>query len=95
MEAILRCGVPRKLNTIWDTTYNLNTGGSDASQELFLKEKKGEKESMQDRETYYYGVMQDVEGIPWNYNHKDELRYKHLTNGVHILIPFLGPTCNL
>ena len=27
-----------------------------------------------DRELYYYGVMDDVEGITWNYNTKDELR---------------------
>ena len=38
--------------------------------------------------------MEDVEGIPWNYNPKDELRYKHLTNGVHMFMPFLGPTCH-
>ena len=38
--------------------------------------------------------MEDVENIPWNSNIKDELRYKHLTNGVHLLMPFLGPICN-
>ena len=51
-----------------------------------------------DRELYYYGVMEDVEGIPWNSNPKDELRYKHQTNGVNLFIPFLGITrrfCNL
>ena len=47
-----------------------------------------------DRESYYYGVMEYVEGIPWNYNPKDETGYKHLTNGVHLFIPFLGPTCH-
>ena len=35
-----------------------------------------------------------MEVIPWNSNTKDELRYKHLTNGVHLLMPFLGPTCH-
>ena len=45
-----------------------------------------------DGEPYYYGVMEDVEGIPWNFNPEDELRYKHLTNGVKIFMPFLGPT---
>ena len=48
-----------------------------------------------DRETYYYGLMKDVEGIPWNSNPKDELRYKHLTNCVHMFMPFLVPTCHL
>ena len=33
-----------------------------------------------------------MEGIPWNSNPKDELRYKHLTNVVKILMSFLGPT---
>ena len=47
-----------------------------------------------DREPYYYGVMEDVEGIPWNSNPKDEIRYKHLTNGVNLFMPFLGPTCH-
>ena len=37
--------------------------------------------------------MEDVEGIPWNYNPNYELRYKHLTNGVHMFMPLLGPTC--
>ena len=46
------------------------------------------------RELYYYGVMEDVEGIPWNSNPKDELRYKHLTNGVNMFMPLLGPTCH-
>ena len=51
-----------------------------------------------DRELYYYGVMEDVEDTPWDYNPKDKLRYKHLTNGFHLFMPFLGPTwhlCNL
>ena len=43
-------------------------------------------------EPYYYGVMDDVECIPWNVNPKDELMYKHLTNGLHMFMPFLGPT---
>ena len=47
-----------------------------------------------DRDLYYYGVMEDVEGIPWNYNPKYELRYKHLTNGVNMFMPFLGPKCH-
>ena len=38
--------------------------------------------------------MEDVESIPWNSNIKDELRYKHLTNGVHMFMPFLGPKCH-
>ena len=47
-----------------------------------------------DRELYYYGVMEDVEDTPWDYNPKDKLRYKHLTNGFHLFMPFLGPTCH-
>ena len=47
-----------------------------------------------DRETYYYGVMDDVEGIIWNSNSRDELRYKYLNNGVHLFMPSLGHTCN-
>ena len=42
--------------------------------------------------------MEDVEGIPWNVNPKDELRYKHLTNGLHMFMPLLGLTfhfCNI
>ena len=39
--------------------------------------------------------MEDVEGIPWYSNPKDELRYKKLTNGVHLFMPFLGPICCL
>ena len=46
------------------------------------------------REPYYYGVMEYVEGIPWDYNPKDEIIYKHLTNGMHIFMPFLGPICH-
>ena len=38
--------------------------------------------------------MEDVEGIPWNYNPKHELRYKHQPNGVYVFMPFLGTTCN-
>ena len=37
--------------------------------------------------------MEDVEGIPWNYNPKDELKYKHLNNVVNLFMPLLGPTC--
>ena len=47
-----------------------------------------------DREPNYYGVMEDVEVIPWNYNPEDEIRYKQLTNGVHIFMHFLGHTCH-
>ena len=47
-----------------------------------------------DKEAYYYGVMEDVEGIPGNSNPRDELRYKHLTNSVHMFMHFLGPTCH-
>ena len=43
------------------------------------------------REPYYYVVMEEVRVIPWNYNPKDELRYKHLTNSVHLFMPFFGP----
>ena len=43
---------------------------------------------------YYYVAMDDVEFIHCNYNPKGELRYKHLTNGVHLFIPFLGTTCH-
>ena len=38
--------------------------------------------------------MDYVEGIPWNCNPKDMIRFKHLTNGVDMFIPFLGPTCH-
>ena len=47
---------------------------------------------------YHYRITEDVECIPRNENPKDELIYKHLTNGMHLFIPFLGPTyqlCNL
>ena len=47
-----------------------------------------------DREPYDYGIMEDVEGIAWNCNPKGELIYKHLTNGVQLFIPFLGPKCH-
>ena len=43
MEAILSCGVPRTLNTFWDITYKLKTGGADGSQELSVKYIKGDK----------------------------------------------------
>ena len=46
-------------------------------------------------EPYYYGVMEDVEDIPWIYNPKDELRYKDLNNGVQMCTALLGPTCHL
>ena len=39
--------------------------------------------------------MEDVEGIPWNYNPKDELMHKKLTNGVQMFMSFLGTTCHL
>ena len=48
-----------------------------------------------DREPYHYGIMEVVEGIPWNENIKDELRYKNLTNGVQLFTPFLGTTLHL
>ena len=38
--------------------------------------------------------MEDVEGITWNSNTKDELRYKHLTNFLHMFILFVGYTCH-
>ena len=38
MEAILSCGVQRKLNTIWDTNSKLNTGGETTSQEISAKD---------------------------------------------------------
>ena len=47
-----------------------------------------------DKEMYYYGLMEDVEGITWNSNPKDEPRYKHLPNGAHMFMPFLGTTCH-
>ena len=36
-----------------------------------------------------------MEGIPRNSNTKDGIRPKNLTNGVHMFMPFLGPTCHL
>ena len=39
--------------------------------------------------------MKDVEGITWNNNPEDELRYKHLNNGVHMFMLFLGTSCNV
>ena len=42
--------------------------------------------------------MEDVEGIPWDSNPKDELRNKNLSNGVNMFMPFIGATyhfCNL
>ena len=35
-----------------------------------------------------------MEVIPCNFNPKDELRYKHLTNDVHMFIPFLVILCH-
>ena len=46
MEAVLSCGVPRTLNTIWDTTSKLKTIGEAASQEIYVKDRKRDKESM-------------------------------------------------
>ena len=46
MEAILSCGVPRMPNTIWDTTYKLNKGGSCSYWELYTKDLNRDKESM-------------------------------------------------
>ena len=48
-----------------------------------------------DREPYYYAVMEDAEGIPWDYNIKNAVGYKQLTNGVHLFMPFIGPTYHL
>ena len=47
-----------------------------------------------DRELYYYGVMEDGKVIHFNSNPKDEIRYRHLTNYLHMFIPFLGTTCH-
>ena len=44
MEAILSYGVLRTLNTFWDITYKIKTGGADGSQELSKKDIKGDKE---------------------------------------------------
>ena len=46
MEAILSCGFPRKLNTIWDTTSKLNTIGEVAAQKLSMKDINRNKESV-------------------------------------------------
>ena len=46
MESIPSCGVPRTLNTIWDTMSKLNTGGSADSQEFSVKDLKRDKESV-------------------------------------------------
>ena len=46
MESILSCGVTRKLNTIWEKTSRLNKRGEAASQELFVKDGKRDKESV-------------------------------------------------
>ena len=43
MEAILNCIVPRTVDTIWDTTYKLKTGGAADSKELSAKDVKGDK----------------------------------------------------
>ena len=47
-----------------------------------------------DRDPYYYGFIEDVEGIPCNYNTKDGLMHRQLTNGAHLFMPFLDPTCH-
>ena len=44
MEAILSCGVPRKLKNIWDKTSKLNTGGAASFQEISVKGRKRDKE---------------------------------------------------
>ena len=46
MEAILSYGVPRTLKTVWDTTSKLKTRGEAASQEISVKDKNRDKESM-------------------------------------------------
>ena len=46
MEAVLSCGVPRTLNKVWDTTSKLKTRGEAASQELYVKDGKRDKESV-------------------------------------------------
>ena len=46
MEAILTCRVPRKLNTIWYTTFKLNTVRADSSQEISVKYRNMDKESV-------------------------------------------------
>ena len=46
MEAILSCGFPGTLNTIWDKTSKLNTRGEAASQKLSMKDGKRDNESM-------------------------------------------------
>ena len=43
----------------------------------------------------FYGELEDIEGIYWNDNHKNALLYKHITDGVHVVILFLGPCCHL
>ena len=47
-----------------------------------------------DREPYYHGVIEDVECIPWDYNPKDGLMYKQLTNVVHLFMTLIVPTCH-
>ena len=36
----------------------------------------------------------EVEGITWNENPKYELRYRNMTNDVHLFMPLLDPTCH-
>ena len=45
METILSFGVPRTLNTIWDTMSQIETGVAATYQELYVKDRKGYKES--------------------------------------------------
>ena len=46
MEAILNCGVPITLNTIWDSASKLNTRVEVASQEISMKGGKRDNESV-------------------------------------------------
>ena len=43
MEVILICGVSATLNIIWYTTSKLETRGKATSQELSVKDQKGDK----------------------------------------------------
>ena len=45
MEAILSCGVPTTLKTIWESVVKLNPGGVATSQKLCAKDERGYKES--------------------------------------------------
>ena len=44
MKAIPSCGFTSTLDTIFDTTSKLKTGGAESSQELSMKDRKREKE---------------------------------------------------